>query len=131
MPLRWCFLIYVISTAAAVAAPYAMTTRVNALHKAIPVNSEPPLEPTPALPPRQLSYDNSPACIAYNSAPYNETIYYHNGTQSDSRDPGSGLRPFIASARGEFESCSVGIDGTVYVPGPPGIAHGLLPPTTR
>jgi hypothetical protein len=117
MPLRWCFLIYLISTAAAVAAPYAMTTYVNALHKAIPVNSEPPLEPAPALQPRRLSYDDSPACIAYNSAPFNETIYYHNGKQSDSRDPGREIRPFIPSARGEFESCSVGIDGTVYVPG--------------
>jgi hypothetical protein len=44
MRLRTVFRIYILSTAAATAAPYVMSARVTARRKLIPTNSEPALE---------------------------------------------------------------------------------------
>ena len=115
MRLRTVFLIYILSTSAAIAAPYVMTARVTAARKLIPTNSEPALEPAPALQSRRMWSDTIPACIAFNALPFNDTIYYQNGMQSDSRDPGNVLRPFVSVASRGFDSCAVSIDGTVYV----------------
>jgi len=112
MRLRTLFLIYGLSTAAAFAAPYAMTAIENARRKTIPVNSEPPLESAPALQSRGMWSGDGPACSASNG-----TIYYGDAKQSDGRDPGGNLRPFAHSLRSDFLACAVGNDGTVYLPG--------------
>jgi hypothetical protein len=66
MRLRTLFLIYVLSTAAAFAAPYATTAIENARRKTIPVSSESPLESVPALQPRRMWPDDGPAGSASN-----------------------------------------------------------------
>jgi len=112
MRLRTVFFIYVLSTAAAVAAPYVMTAVENAQRKTISVNSESPLESAPVLQPRSLWGEAAPACIALDG-----TIYHKNGMQSDWRDPGRTLRPFARGNKEEFDSCAVSRDGTVYAIG--------------
>jgi len=109
MRLRAVFLIYMLSTASAIVAPYAMTKIVNERRKAIPVNTEPPLESAPELQLRPMWSGDAPAC----SAP-NGTIYYANGKQSDGSDPGANTQPFDDSIRIDFRRCAVSGDGTVY-----------------
>ena len=86
-----------------------MTTIVNERRKAIPVNTEPPLESAPELQFRPMWSGDAPAC----SAP-NGTIYYANGQQSDGSDPGANTQPFDDSLRIDFRKCAVRGDGTVY-----------------
>jgi PQQ-like domain len=109
MRLRTVFLIYMLSTAAAIVAPYAMTTIVDARRKTIPVNSEPPQEPAPVPQSRPMWSGDGPACSASNG-----TIYYANGKQSDGGDPGANIQPFDDSLRSDFRTCAVSGDGTVY-----------------
>src|SRR6202035_3706893 len=109
MRLRTVFLIYLLSTASAIVAPYAMTTIVNERRKAIPVNTEPPLESAPELQLRPMWSGDEPACSASNG-----TIYYANGKQSDGSDPGANTQPFDDSIRIDFRRCAVSGDGTVY-----------------
>jgi hypothetical protein len=73
MALRKLFLVYVLSTAAAIAAPFVMTWVEGVRRHAIPVNSEMALEPTPAI---NTPYSDSlgrntrPACIAPDGIEY-------------------------------------------------------------
>jgi PQQ-like domain len=116
MRLRTVFAIYVLTTAAAAAAPYVMTAHVTELRKRIAVNSESALQSAPTLiMSRPDSGYEKPACIGYSPVPYKEMIYYQNGRQSSSRDPGVPSLPFIDVPNGDFESCTVGLDGTIYV----------------
>lgn len=114
MRLRTVFLIYVVATSAAVAAPFVMTAVENARRSRIPVNSEASLEPAPEpYPPGGLWSDRTFAC----SAP-DGTIYYSDGTKTDWRDfSGKNIRPFVEGLEHRFRSCAVGGDGTVYVLG--------------
>jgi outer membrane protein assembly factor BamB len=122
MALRKLFLVYVLSTAAAIAAPFVMTWVEGVRRHAIPVNSEMALEPTPAI---NTPYSDSlgrntrPACIAPDGIEYfGDVSFAMRGKQGALRLLGNVLA-------NDFYSCAAARDGTVYVLGKDNQGHWL------
>jgi hypothetical protein len=114
MALRNLFLIYLLSTGAAIAAPFVMTWVEGIRRQAIPVNSETALETTPALNTPYsdwLGRNTRPACIAPDGTDYFGDISFAM------RDK-QGIRHLLGDAlANDFDSCAIAQDGTVYVLG--------------
>jgi outer membrane protein assembly factor BamB len=114
MPLGKLILIYILSTCAAIAAPFAMTWAEGVRRRLIPVNSEAAIEKTPAL---HTPYSDSsgrntrPACVGPDGTEYFADSSF---TMLDKR----GARRLIDNIlQRDFDFCAAAPDGTVYVLG--------------
>ncbi|MGB9436145.1 MAG: PQQ-binding-like beta-propeller repeat protein, partial [Candidatus Acidiferrum sp.] len=113
MRLSRLFLVYVLSTAAAMAIPFALGGFDYALRSAKPVNSEPALEATPAVYEVANSGNSQyalPACIGHDATEYyGERGYFYADAQTGNK------RYFTEDVwSSHFHSCAIGTDGTVY-----------------
>ncbi len=114
MKLRHQFLLYLLSTAAAIAAPFVMTKVETMRRQAIPVNSEPALERTPELNHTNPG-DSQPNCIAPDGFEYSvEDFQYAASDKPNSR--GKQQRS-LQHNYDVLYSCAVAGNGTVYVLG--------------
>jgi outer membrane protein assembly factor BamB len=114
MTLRKQFLIYVVSTSAAFAAPFAMTWVEGMRRHLIPVNSEAGSEKTPNLHAQYsdwLGRNTRPACIAPDGGEYFSDISFAM------RDRQGNRRLLGDLLQRDFNSCAIAADGTVYVLG--------------
>jgi len=110
MRLRTLFALYLISTAAAIGSPFAIQTVEMARRRAIPVNSEAPLEPAPAqLQAPRGQFQPLPACQAPDGVEYYKDYRFSAGSDINDR------RTFVPDITVQF--CAVSQDGTVYLVG--------------
>jgi sugar lactone lactonase YvrE len=114
MRLSRLFLIYLLSTAAAVATPFALYRIDYARRRMIPVGSGPALEAAPLVLPVSNSGNSTyalPACIAPDG-----TEYYGDRGYFYAYDQAGNKRYLTDDAwSSNFDSCAVRADGTVYL----------------
>ena len=114
MRLSRLFLIYLLSTAAAIATPFALHGIDYARRRAIPVSSGPALEAAPLVFPVSNSGNSAsalPACIAPDGTEYyGDRGYFYADNQA-------GNKRYLANDvwSSNFDSCAVRADGTVYL----------------
>jgi hypothetical protein len=110
MRLQTLFVVYLVSTAAAIATPFAIHEGEMARRRMIPVNSETPLEPAPSQheAPRG-AFQPIPLCQAPDGTEYYMDSSFSAGSEIEDR------RIFIANV--SVQSCAIGNDGTLYLVG--------------
>jgi len=112
MRLERLFVVYLISTAAAIGSPFAIYAVDKEWRLMMPVNSEATLEPAPELHPgRRQPLQPIPVCAAAVGAEY----YDDGGDFSVGSDPGD-CHNFIPNIK--VLRSAVGEDGTLYLEGP-------------
>jgi hypothetical protein len=110
MRLPTLFAVYLISTATAIATPFAIHEVEMARRRMIPVNSETPLEPAPIQHEApQGAFQPIPACQAPDGTEYFMDSSFSAGSEIENR------RVFIANIT--VQSCAIGKDGTLYLVG--------------
>ena len=110
MRLRTVFVVYLLSTAAVIATPFAIHALEKARREMIAVNSEAPLEATPTLHPGPTGpFQPIPICTGRNGTEYYNDRDLATGSEVSDR------RTFIPDI--EVHSCAVREDGTLYVVG--------------
>jgi hypothetical protein len=107
------FALYAISTAAAIASPYAIHTVEMMRRKSMPVNSEAPLEPAPAAHTAMGPPHESLVCTAGNGAEYYKSNLFTGGVSVGNVT--GDRRSFIPDV--VVQSCALGNDGTLYLVG--------------
>jgi hypothetical protein len=110
MRLSTLFAVYLVSTVAAIATPFAIHGAEMAYRRMIPVNSEAPLElaPTQHQAPRG-TFNPIPACQAPDGTEYYMDYRFSAGSEIEAR------RVFVDDIT--VQSCAVGKDGTLHLVG--------------
>lgn len=110
MRLPTLFVVYLVSTATAIATPFAIEAVNMAHRRMMPVNSEAPLEPAPAQheAPRG-TFQPIPACQAPDGTEYYADYRFSAGSEINDR------RTLVENI--SVQSCAVGKDGTLYLLG--------------